>query len=161
MTTINCYRVRWEVDIYARSPLDAARQAEAIMREPLDGDPAQARVMDVRSARGSGWTKIDLATHHSREQRILAEFVPQAWIGDIAMAVDPEGDTMFDVTNVVLAMGEPAARAMRDDQKETDHLRDAPTALAWMKAWSGPFRINVEDSIADYFDALAEEPVGI
>lgn len=61
MTDTTQYRVRWEVDIFARNRMEAAREAEAIMREPIDGDPAQARVMDVRPASSPFWTRLDLA----------------------------------------------------------------------------------------------------
>jgi hypothetical protein len=60
MTDITHYRVRWEVDIYARTALAAAREAEIIMRQPIDGDPSQARVMDVRPVSRPTWIRLDL-----------------------------------------------------------------------------------------------------
>lgn len=70
------------------------------------------------------------------------------------MLVEPPSDPNFDVTDLVLAMGEIAARKLRDDQTETDELRWADTAPAWVKDWDGPFYISVELSIGDYYDAL-------
>lgn len=89
--------------------------------------------------------------------RIMAEFVPQVWMGDIAMSVDPLGDTAFDCTDAVLALGIEAAKALRDDQTETDHLRHEPTAPAWIRDWSGPFRVEVEESIAAFFEAVVSK----
>jgi hypothetical protein len=88
-------------------------------------------------------------------KRIIATFHPQAWIRDYAVFVDPEGETDFDVTDVILAMPREKALALEDDQYDSDRLREAPNAPAWIKNWSGPFYIEVEQSIADYF---ASEP---
>lgn len=66
MTDTTHYRVRWEVDIFARNKLEAAREAEFLMREPVDGDPAQARVLDVRPASSAFWTRLDLANPQLR-----------------------------------------------------------------------------------------------
>jgi hypothetical protein len=90
-------------------------------------------------------------------RRILAEFTPQAWLHDVAMAVDPARDTVFDVTSYIVAMGEEQARALTDDDLATDNLRHLPTAPAWIRNWSGPFYIEVQESIAAYFDQLADE----
>jgi hypothetical protein len=84
-------------------------------------------------------------------KRIMAEFVPQAWLNDHAIAVDPQGDTMFDVTDDILKLGREKALQLRDDQHETDHLRHAATAPQWVKDWSGPFVVNVEQAIESYF----------
>lgn len=84
-----------------------------------------------------------------KDRRILAEFVPQAWINDEAVAIDPLGPTTFDVTAEIVAMGRDAALKLRDD---TDALRHAATCPPWIKAWTGPFIIHVEQAIEAYFD---------
>jgi hypothetical protein len=82
-------------------------------------------------------------------KRIIAEFVPQAWVNDYTITVDAEGETKFDVTNRILEMGREAALALRDDTYETDNLRDlAPT---WAQDWGGPFYVRVEMAIEEYF----------
>lgn len=86
--------------------------------------------------------------------RIIAAFHPQAWWNDYAMEVDPEGPTEFDVTDVILAMSRDDAEAIRDDQYESDDLRFAPSAPQWVRDWSGPFWIEVENAIGDYFAAI-------
>jgi hypothetical protein len=84
-------------------------------------------------------------------KRITATFIPQAWINDYAVVVDPVGDTQFDVTECVIALGKTRALALQDDQHDSDTLREAPSAPQWIKDWSGPFAIAVQDSIAAYY----------
>lgn len=57
------YRVIWEIDIEADSHEDAARDAETIMRRPIDyTDSLQARVYRVYPNGGKGEMRfIDLA----------------------------------------------------------------------------------------------------
>lgn len=85
------------------------------------------------------------------DKRIIAIFHPQVWIEDSACAADAEGATEFDVTETVLAMGKEAALALKDDRYSTDDLRNDSNAPAWIKNWSGPFWIEVEDSIEQYY----------
>ena len=54
-------------------------------------------------------------------------------MGDTAMSVDPQGDTVFEVTDVVLAMGEDAVQALRNDDLPSDHVLDAQNAPCWVK----------------------------
>lgn len=81
-------------------------------------------------------------------KRIAAKFIPQAWINDYACDIDDV--RKFDVTDQVLAMPREKALAIRDDQYESDNLwHDNPSSLE--VDWTGPFRIEVEDAIAEYF----------
>jgi len=86
-------------------------------------------------------------------KRITARFHPQAWVNDWAMAVDPQGETEWDVTHEVVAMGREAATAMRDDDYATDYLRESANAPAWVRDWSGPFYVEVSESIKQFFGA--------
>lgn len=61
MKDTTLYTAKWEIDIEATNQLEAARKAEAIMRRPIDGDPVQARVIDVRARNNPFWTRFDLA----------------------------------------------------------------------------------------------------
>jgi len=90
----------------------------------------------------------------ARTARIIATFVPQAWVNDNAVPADPEGDTTFDVTREILKLGRDKALQLRDDQKNTDQLRHARLAPLWIKHWRGPFRIEVEQQVADYYAAI-------
>jgi hypothetical protein len=88
----------------------------------------------------------------SKEQRIIATFVPQAWINDYAVEVDPEGETEADVTDHILgfATTEEELANLKDDSYETDDLIYAPGVPDWWADWGGPFRIEVEGSIQEY-----------
>lgn len=55
------FRVRWEIDVQAKDAMDAAMNAEAIMRTPVDGSPDQARVFDVTRDDSHICTRVDLA----------------------------------------------------------------------------------------------------
>ena len=85
---------------------------------------------------------------------VIATFVPQAWVNDLAVRAEPKGPVEFDVTEVILAMGREKALALQDDQYETDDLR--AHGPKWMREWDGPFRVEVADSIQAYFDRQDE-----
>ncbi len=84
-------------------------------------------------------------------KRVIARFHPQAWINDYACAVDPQGETTWDVTDEVVAAGRDAALGMRDDDYATDALRESANAPTWVREWSGPFYVEVQESIAKFF----------
>lgn len=84
-------------------------------------------------------------------KRITARFQAQAWLNDYAIDVDPEGPTTWDVTEEIVAMGRDKALALKDNQYETDDLRFSRNAPEWVREWTGPFYICVEESIAMYF----------
>lgn len=100
---------------------------------------------------------IDLAPDGT-DRRIIAAFIPQSWIDDYAVAIDPQGPATFDVTAEIVAMGRDAALKLRDDTDPTDALRHAATCPQWIKDWNGPFIIEVEQAIEAYFDEDPPEP---
>jgi hypothetical protein len=85
-------------------------------------------------------------------RRVIARFHPQAWINDVAVPVDPEGPTEFDVTDHILTIGRRRALRLVDDAWDTDEMRALPCAPQWIREWSGPFYITVKDSITEFFD---------
>jgi len=85
-------------------------------------------------------------------KRILAKFVPQAWINDYAVDVD-DGVVVFDCTEQIVEMGKEAAMQIRDDQYESDDL--IPSEIR--DRHSGPFRVEVQAAIQAYF-AEGESP---
>ena len=78
-------------------------------------------------------------------KRIMARFVPQAWIRD--SAVDIDGTVEFDCTQRIIEMGREAALQIRDNRDESDALVP-PEILA---KHSGPFRVEVESAIREFF----------
>ena len=92
-------------------------------------------------------------TNEMKMKKIIAIFHPQAWVNDYAIAVDPEGEREWDVTEEILKMRRKVAMAIRDDEYSSDCLRESESAPKWARDWSGPFWIEVEQAIADYFEA--------
>ncbi|PWT76220.1 MAG: hypothetical protein C5B59_07050 [Bacteroidetes bacterium] len=93
-----------------------------------------------------------MPTPNGKESRIIARFHPQAWQRDYAIDVDAEGETDFDVTTEVCQLGREKALAITDNAYDSDDLRHAETAPEWIQKWSGPFYIEVRDSIRGYFN---------
>lgn len=93
-------------------------------------------------------------------KRITAEFVPQAWVNDNAIIVDPKGETTWDVTDEILRIekekGALYVASLQDDQYETDEFRYSANAPQWVKDWCGPFYIRVEQAIQDYYEEDAQ-----
>jgi hypothetical protein len=87
-------------------------------------------------------------------QRIIATFHPQVWVNNYAVDVDPEGECDFDVTEHFVSLGEKAARAVRDYDDSSDALAALPQAPEWVRNWTGPFFVTVEESSRDYFEML-------
>lgn len=78
--------------------------------------------------------------------KYIARFTPQAWIRDLACEVDCEGDREWDVTEELSAMSESERNAaMIADTYESDDLRGSKNAPDWVKNWSGPFYVSVEE----------------
>ena len=89
----------------------------------------------------TGTDMADNAGPPGLRPRVLARFVPQAWVRDWAVTVDAEGDIAWDVTLEVIEAG--AAFDWRDDDQPSDDLRGVPTAPTWVRDWGGPFYVVV------------------
>jgi ABC-type metal ion transport system substrate-binding protein len=92
--------------------------------------------------------------------RVCATFVPEAWQNNNAVEVDPEGETEIDITAEVLAMGKEKALQLKDKSLDVDAFQHAAMVPKWIKNWHGPFSIHVEDSIAEYFEAIEQQGKG-
>ncbi|BCM87789.1 hypothetical protein [Methylobacterium indicum] len=90
-----------------------------------------------------------------RELHITAYFVPQAWVNDYAVEVDPEGETEFDVAPELRAMGRKNAMNLDREHQLRDDLRYAAAAPQWVKDWSGPFEVLLRNP--DEVEALFED----
>lgn len=124
------------LDLAAKLPSDSARDAEVHALE----------------------TKIQVPENLvPAGPRVLATFHPQVWVRDDALEVDPSGLRTWDVTEEIQAMGREPALALEDDDFDSDDLRHSDRAPVWIKDWSGPFWVEVAESIQGYFDALGEE----
>lgn len=90
--------------------------------------------------------------------RYIARFTPEAWLNNYAVMVDAEGEQEWDATADVLAAGEDywarIAASTRDDftvglLDNDDVLKDTDAAPAWVRAWQGPFTIEVREADQD------------
>lgn len=80
-----------------------------------------------------------------------ARFVPQAWVNDYAVDVDPEGDTEWDCTEAVREYLNPHGGLRKTFRLMTggeyldndDILHSDPAAPEWVREWRGPFSIYV------------------
>ena len=84
-------------------------------------------------------------TPPSGGKRIMARFVPEAWVNDIAKEID--GTLEFDVTDRILAMSEAERATLRDDSLASDNL--VPDSI--LSNHNGPFRVELEEAIENYF----------
>lgn len=82
--------------------------------------------------------------------RFWATFIPQAWVRDHAVDVDPHGEQSWVVSDgLVPAAAQVIARVslaevVGDGVLDTDdRLAVDPAAPTWVREWSGPFRIHV------------------
>lgn len=80
---------------------------------------------------------------------VLADFSPRTRSGGDA---PPQGETRFDVTAEILLMGSEKARAIRDGDGCCERLRTAALAPDWIRNWTGPFHVTVQDEIGRYLD---------
>lgn len=86
------------------------------------------------------------------ERQIIAKFHPQAWIKDYTVEVDPERPTEFGVTEEILRLSKEEALSLKDDDYRADDLRYVMSAPTWVVQWPGPFWVEVEEAIRQYFE---------
>jgi len=86
--------------------------------------------------------------------RCTARFVPQAWINDYAVEVD--GAKEFDITAEVEVLGKEESLLLRDDDYCSDNMVSL-YKVAEAENHSGPYRVELQQSIRDYWDYW-EEP---
>jgi hypothetical protein len=82
------------------------------------------------------------------KEKILADFIREAWINDNAIPVDDDsGETEIDVTFEMLLIGREGAEEITCS--EADYLKDAYMSPQSIRNWSGPFTIHVEEAVRD------------
>ena len=74
-----------------------------------------------------------------------ARFVPQKWINDYAVDVDPEGDTDWSITDAEADEAFDEARRGGD----WDYIRSDTKAPSWVREWHGPFYVELIGSDGD------------
>jgi hypothetical protein len=73
---------------------------------------------------------------------VTVRFIPQAWVRDQAVEVDPEGATTFEVP--VTDANDTEGTWLPDHDDASDALREHENAPAWIGSWSGPFEVKIE-----------------
>ena len=68
-----------------------------------------------------------------------ARFIPQMWVNDYAVDVDPLSETDWEITE------QSAAEALDRERRglDRDYLRDDPAAPEWVREWPGPFVVEL------------------
>ena len=79
-------------------------------------------------------------------------FVPQAWINDYGVVVDPGGEIDWNVPLRELLKQFPTREAWEGQHEERDNLRYHANAPSWVREWSGPFEVECEDPFIDPWD---------
>lgn len=82
---------------------------------------------------------------------IVATFFAQTLREGCSKPVNTGSIAEFDVTSMILDMPMRDILAIEDGSPSSDKLRTAPDAPPWVKKWSGTYRIEVEDSIRQFF----------
>jgi len=61
-----------------------------------------------------------------------------------------------NATDEIVAMGREKALRLRDDQYNTDPLKDSTNAPEWVREWRGPFYVEVEEQVRSFFGMEGE-----
>lgn len=84
--------------------------------------------------------------------RYIATFVPQAWVNDYAVDVDPEGPTDWDCTNSLAGFDDEYRNLMLAEIRVSgevldfeDRLQGDLGAPEWVRQWHGPFGIWIKE----------------
>jgi hypothetical protein len=75
-------------------------------------------------------------------ESVTVRFIPQAWVSDWAVEVDPAGPTTFQVP--AADAKDPQGSWLVDRADASDVLQQHPNAPSWVRAWSGPFEVEIE-----------------
>ncbi len=76
-------------------------------------------------------------------------FIPEAWINDCAVRVDPDGADTFTISDSEALQALQGASQHRD----WDHLQDHDNAPGWIRRWHGPFTIELIDADGETWSA--------
>lgn len=87
----------------------------------------------------------------------MVTFVPQRWVRDYAVNVDPEGPTTWDASDIFYAAPPDQQELFFESGYESDSLRDSVNAPQWVKDWDGPFYIYVDPVFEGKFYGNSED----
>lgn len=82
--------------------------------------------------------------------RIIATFIPKVLKDGIYSNADV-ALALIDVTEELTFLGKTTSMDIQDDSFESNVLRECKGAPDWVKQWSGPFSVNVAQSVEDFY----------
>ena len=127
---------------YALEGSDLTALALRLVRIERPGELSRKRMVPAANPPA----RPDEPPAETTDDRYVVEFLPQRWVGDMAMEVEPEGPAEWCITRrevVELTGFEPSVLLDRDVAHATDrdNLRESRNAPRWVREWSGPFEV--------------------
>ena len=81
----------------------------------------------------------------SEGRSVTLTFLPQAWWNDHAIDVDPSGPTNWTIPLSLLLQRFPSEVDWHAKAEDRDDLRHEGDAPRWIRDWSGPFEVSLDD----------------
>ncbi len=85
----------------------------------------------------------------SEGRSITLNFLPQAWWNDHAIEVDPSGPTDWTIPLSVILQRFPSEVDWHAKAEDRDDLRHEGDAPQWIRDWSGPFEVRLDEEPDD------------
>lgn len=90
----------------------------------------------------SGVVTLAMGSDH---RHVTLRFVPQAWVSDYAIEVDPEGPREWTVSRELMLATFASASDWQSNHQARDDMRFEGAAPIWIRDWSGPFEVELAD----------------
>ena len=87
---------------------------------------------------------------------VILHFVPEAWVNDYAIVVDPGGECAWTVARKLFLKKFSSEDDWNECHQVRDDMRFEGTAPAWVRAWTGPFEVELADDPASVWPAFDE-----
>ena len=137
---------------FGRIAANVEAAGEAVKRYFVEGVRSLAEWIGLET-QASATSAATPAEHEaSRCGRVIARFTPQAWIHDVAVDVDAEGEQVWDATEAFAELSEEYRAELLDEigrdgdaLDRGDALRDDTNAPEWVRNWHSPFSIRVRE----------------
>lgn len=127
-------------------------EREAVVVVDADSEADAVEAASEGAAPSSGWTirhetleNEDYEEPTAMGDLVTLRFRPQAWVLNNAVAADPEGATEFFVPKAKLLEIFETEQEFNDRDGDRDDLRFEGTAPDWIRNWSGPFEIDLQN----------------
>lgn len=91
---------------------------------------------------------------------VILHFVPEAWVNDYAVVVDPEGGCEWTVARKLFLENFPSEDDWNERNQVRDDMRFEGTAPAWVRDWTGPFEVELVDDPASVWPAFVDDEGG-